>query len=550
MRLRQFNICILLLFLLSCGSRNFTHNLDVSHYRAATPVVTKVNDSTFVSGDAFLQKNQHKIWETFYNGNPLQLGYRNGALSQELMHWQEASFFSKVEQLVPSKFKQKLLRGVLNWYARKMPEHVIPEYQTELYGISCYYSDHYNFIAPKFQRSMYLHAAHDIGHAMQDLMLVGCSSMAAWGDQTEDGSLLLGRVFDFYVGDEFAKQKLIQFVRPEQGIPFMSVSWPGMIGVASGMNTEGLTVTINAGKSKIPWAAKTPISLLTREILQYATTIDEAVAIAKKRHVFVSESIMVGSAKDKKAVIIEVSPKNIGVYETENSGRLICTNHFQSETYSNDRRNLKQIKESHSEYRYEKIQTFFNENPKVNPEKIAQILRDRSGIKHESIGNGNEKSINQLMAHHAVIFLPEKRLVWVSASPYQLGEFVCYDLEKIFGDETKPHLLSDEDKNIAADPFLYSTEFQNYEKFRSASHELEGATKSKQVLPDSWISEYKTLNPDLWLTYFRTGKYYFEQKNYRQAAEDFQKSLSLEIPSIPEKESVQKYLKKVQRKIN
>ncbi len=538
---------ILNLSLISCGTRKSVRHLpEIRQYALDIPKVNKVNDSTFSFRENYLTKNKQKIWELYIKGNPLQLGYNNGALTQSLMQEQEKIFFSKVETFVPSKFKQNLLRGFLKWYNRKMYLNVREDYQAELYGLSQYSSDEYDFIAPKYLRNLYLHGAHDIGHAMQDLMIVGCTSLAVWNENTEDGDLLIGRNFDFYVGDDFAKNKLIEFVEPEDGIPYMSVSWPGMIGVVSGMNKEGITVTINAGKSKIPLTAKTPISLVTREILQYARNIDEAIAIARKRKVFVSESILVGSANDKNAAIIEVSPDNFGVYRVENSARIFCTNHFQSEAYKNDKRNQKHILESHSEYRYEKLQELLQGNKKLNPEKMAAILRDKSGLKREKIGYGNEKAINQLLAHHAVIFSPQKRLVWVSANPYQLGEFICYDLNEIFsGKKNVNGTLARSELNISKDPFLDSQEFKNYEEFKSANSEISDAVNDKtKVLSAEFIPHYQSLNPDFWLVYYQAGTYYFNKKEYSKAKPEFEKALSKEITTVPDRENVEKYLKK------
>lgn len=542
----------LILNLTSCGVRkSIRHIPEVQQYSLEIPKVNKINDSTFSFKENYLTKNKQQLWELYIKGNPLQLGYNNGALTQDLMQRQEEIFFSKVEGFVPSKFKQNLLRGFLKWYNRKMYLNVREDYQAELYGLSQYSSDKYDFIAPKYLRNLYLHGAHDIGHAMQDLMMVGCTSLAVWNENTEDGDLLIGRNFDFYVGDDFAKNKLIEFVEPEIGIPYMSVSWPGMTGVVSGMNEEGITVTINAGKSKIPLTAKTPISLVTREILQYAKNIDEAIAIAKKRKVFVSESILVGSANDKSAVIIEVSPDNFGVYKAKNTSRVFCTNHFQSDAYKDDKRNQKHIAESHSEYRYEKLQELLQENKKLNPEKMAAILRDKSGLKGDKIGLGNEKALNQLLAHHAVIFSPQKKLVWVSSNPYQLGEFVCYDLNEIFSDKRlKNGKFAKSDLNIAKDSFVDSQEFKNYEEYKKLSTKMEeGIDDKAKMFSEEFINHYQALNPDFWFVYYQAGKCYFNKKEYFKAKIQFEKALTKEITTVPDKENVEKYLKKTNKKI-
>ncbi|PRB02834.1 acyl-CoA--6-aminopenicillanic acid acyl-transferase [Chryseobacterium sp. MYb7] len=539
-------------FFTSCGiSKSLKHIPDVKQYSLEIPKVNKIDDSTFSYNQNYLTKNKQQLWELYIKGNPLQLGYNNGALTQSLMQQQEGIFFSKVEGFVPSKFRQRLLRFFLKWYNRKMYLNVREDYQAELYGLAQYSSDQYNFIAPKYLRNLYLHGAHDIGHAMQDLAMVGCTSLAVWNENTEDGDLLIGRNFDFYVGDDFAKNKLVEFVQPEEGIPYMSVSWPGMIGVVSGMNKEGITVTINAGKSKIPLTAKTPISLVTREILQYAKNIEEAIAIAKKRKVFVSESILVGSAADKNAVIIEVSPKNFGVYRVQNTSRVLCTNHFQSDAYKDDKRNQKQIEESHSEYRYEKLQELLQQEKKLTPEKMASILRSRSGLEDKQIGYGNEKALNQLLAHHAVIFSPQKKLVWVSSNPYQLGEFVCYDLNEIFsGKPLSQSLQAKTGLNIARDPFADSEEFQNYERSKMYGKEINEAADDKNtVLTDDVIPSYQAMNPEFWQVYYQSGKYYFSKKEYSKAKIEFEKALTKEITTVPDRKNIEKYLKKTLKKL-
>ena len=456
-----------------------------------------------------------------------------------------------MEELVPSKGKQKFLRKFLSWYNRKLYKHVTEEYKTEIYGVSRYASDEFNNIAPPYLRALYLHGAHDIGHALKDLALVGCSSFAVWGEKSEDGKLLIARNFDFYAGDAFAEDKIIAFVKPDTGYPFMSVTWGGMMGVVSGMNNQGLTVTINAGKSDIPLVAKTPISLVTREILQYASTIDEAIEIAKKREVFVSEAIFVGSANDKKAAIIEVSPNDFGVYEVENTSELICSNHFQSETFANDRKNLKYIEESHSKYRFDRMEELLDEEPKINPTKAVAILRNKKGLNDTPLGYGNEKALNQLLAHHGIVFQPEDLTVWVSSNPYQLGEFVAYNLNAIFNENRKfsGRPISEESLTIAEDPFVRSEAYKDYEAYRVLERKTENILETDATLSPTELTALENKNSDYWKAHFLAGKYFYEHKEYKKALKAFTLAMSKEITTVPDKEKVEKYLRKTKRKL-
>ncbi len=542
-----------IVLLSSCGvKKSLVARPDISGIEQIDTARVKHNNTFYTLNNNQLRKNKEGLWELYLEGAPLERGIATGSLARELIKIQEDAFIGKVTELIPSRSYLKFLSKIVAWYNRKLHLNVPEEYKAEIYGVSRYASDDYNEFAEPYVRMLYAHGAHDIGHALQDLMLVGCTSFAAWGEKTEDGQLLIGRNFDFYAGDDFSKEKLVTFMNPSKGHKFMTYGWAGMMGAVSGMNIEGLTVTINAGKSKIPLIAKTPISILTREILQYAATIDEAIAIAKKREVFVSESIMIGSARDKKAVLIEISPNNFGVYEVTNTNQLVCSNHFQSDVYTDDKRNKTAIAESHSLYRYQRMTELLSEPTKVTPSKAVAILRNREGIDDKRIGYGNEKALNQMLAHHGIVFKPEEKKVWVSTNPYQMGAFVSYDLDEVFEKVHKGQTdisLATEELTIPEDPFIHTDAYINYEKFRVLSRTIEKAIEEEEKVSETALIQLEKLNSEYWKTYYILGNYYYIHKEYKKALIAYKQAKKREITTVPDSKKLQKLINKCQRKL-
>lgn len=489
----------------------------------------QVGPDTYTIGKNWLRKSESGLYELYAEGKPFERGVAIGKLTKELANYQEAVFVKQLRQIVPSDFKINFLKYFVGWFNRNLEENIPEEFKLEIYGISLEAPHEYDFIAPAYHRMLNYHAAHDIGHALQNMSLVGCTSFAAWDSRTEDGGLLVARNFDFYVGDDFAKNKIIAFYNPEEGHKFMMVTFGGMTGALSGMNDQGLTVTINAAKSDVPSSTAMPVSLVAREILQYAGTIDEAFVIASKRKMFVAESFLIGSAKDKRAAIIEKTPEFTELVE-EQDGLIICTNHFQGKVLGNTELNKEHKRTSASVYRWERVAELLGDSGKTSVEKNAAILRNRNGMKDASIGLGNEKAINQLIAHHSIIFQPEQLKVWVSTAPWQLGKYVCYDLNKVFTNEIVDHQteLYDSALTLASDSFLSDPTYKEFVKFAKYRFPFQPRT---HMQPDSLVK----WNPDSYLSYMLAGDALFEQEDFKKAGAFYEIGLTKEIATLQEK---------------
>ncbi|OFY41065.1 MAG: hypothetical protein A2X18_11925 [Bacteroidetes bacterium GWF2_40_14] len=498
---------------------------------------------------SFLKLNRPGLWELHLKGDPSERGLAFGQLCKDLMYKQEKAFVNQIIKIVPSAGYLSFLKYITIIYNRNIGKNIPEEYRKEIYATSLACSKEFDYIGKAYDRQLNYHAAHDLGHAMQEYMLVGCSSFGVWGGLTQDSSLLLGRNFDFYVGDEFAENKIVTFCYPDSGYKFAAVGWAGMVGVLSGMNEKGLTVTLNAAKSSPPISSKTPISIIAREILQYSSNIEEAYNIANSMDAFVSESILIGSSIDGVAAIIEKTPKSTILYTVEGD-MIISTNHFQSSEFCSNKENemvIKSLEGGHSLYRFDRIKELIASGTPLTPQRVARILRDPYGKGNKSIGLTNEKSINQYISHHAVIFDVKKRIMWVSTTPWQLGEMVAYNLDSVFKKKNFDTNSNMESLTIKIDSSLVNGTYAKVLKFKTLASKFNTAIKKKIRIHESEADSLLMINPDYYYSYQLLGEYYESAEMYDKAIGMYEKSLERDVSTNEARKEIIEKLNKLKK---
>ena len=498
---------------------------------------THMVGDTLYCGESYLRRDASELWELYLVGSGQHRGATQGVLTKDLMKYQEDVFIDQIREIIPSDRYLSFLRVLTIVFNRNLGEYIPLEYRSEIAAIAQSCTDEYNAIGTPYERQLNYHAAHDIGHTMQQYMLVGCSSFGVWGDESADEELLIGRNFDFYVGDDFAKNKIITFASPEKGYRHASIGWAGMVGVLSGMNEKGLTVTLNAAKGMMPTAAAMPISILAREILQYASNIEEAYNIAESNQTFVSESLLIGSVEDGETAIIEKTPQKIALYRVEDS-RVVCTNHYQSVEFAEDSYNIENIEQSDSKYRFDRLTELLDGAGKVDYVKAVDILRNRYGEVGEDIGVGNEMTLNQSIAHHAVIFKPSEAKMWVSTTPWQSGEFVCYDLAVFFSEGSHPKRSIELD--VVADSTFLKDDYARLMDYRRGIKRINEAIslEARAGVNDEFIAEFTTFNPCHYYTYRLVGDFYVIFGNIDDAVKMYSRALECKIPYKSERDEI------------
>ena len=166
-----------------------------------------------------------------------------------------------------------------------------------------------------------------IGNVMVELFQQ-CSTAVVRGKRTEGGTLLFGRNLDFPPEGILEKHSVVIEYEPEKGRRFVAVTWPGLVGVLSGMNRDGLCVANLLAAAPGQSLDGCPYMFLLRDVMEGAGTVEEGIALLRKSRRTTANSIML--ADPKTAAVAEATHEKLAVREIEDD-RLFATNDFRAD---------------------------------------------------------------------------------------------------------------------------------------------------------------------------------------------------------------------------
>ena len=254
----------------------------------------------------------HRGWRFLHlQGSPYEMGRQHGALLKPLIGDLINIYLTAIHRF------RRLSRRKLLAKARLLEPFVAPELVEEMRGIAAGAGVSYDDIL--------------LGHTfLESLQSIACSCYAAWDDATADGKLVCGRNLEFFSMGVAHLAHVIIFQKPDHGIPFISVAWPGWCGALTAANLQGLSLgllNVNRFTREPPGE---PYALLFRRLVQHCADCDQAAQLIRAASRTYSNNILIAqTAPVRNAVVVEYTHDQLAV-RTPRPGNhfILATNHF------------------------------------------------------------------------------------------------------------------------------------------------------------------------------------------------------------------------------
>jgi predicted choloylglycine hydrolase len=312
----------------------------------------------------------------YLTGTPYEIGLAHGILCKREILEVNRFIFEYYQKISDDPQNQWLT------LSRRLEKHIPTEYIDEMRGISAGAGIEYDKI-------LFLNTVSTISEGN------GCF---AFSFKEKNSKIITLRQIDIDKKSPFYKDMILYIIKPQKGYGFAAILNPGWVDGESGMNENGITVSqnnINIRQSE--WDIM-PITQLSRYMLQYSKTIDDAERLLEKQEALPARLLFVSSKKS--ASIFEIANKEKARINMKN-GLLSLANHACVIPSKNVRKSSTRRLDFGNEF----LQENFKE---MNKKKALELVRSSRISWRWNLGVHNRQSF---------IFSPSDLDFWIAIPP-------------------------------------------------------------------------------------------------------------------------------------
>ncbi len=227
-------------------------------------------------------------------------------------------------------------------------------------------------------------------HAVPLLMPYSCSSIAAWGEATEDGHLYQTRNLDWSLEIGAHEFPVIVVYVPTEGHPHVIATFAGVIGAHTGMNTRGIALSEmgDASAKEAPYFVHAPhFTTYFRTMLYDADSLTETLEIFKSQPMTKRYHFVFGDGQtDKRAVKIrahspEAADQRVAIWKDNDPADEFAPNVLSCIVYNDEGRGaFPTFKSAFGKLNGEKLVKLANQIP-IQGGNVVNVVYDATDLR-------------------------------------------------------------------------------------------------------------------------------------------------------------------------
>jgi tetratricopeptide (TPR) repeat protein len=263
-------------------------------------------------------------------------------------------------------------------------------------------------------------------------MVGQCSDFMAWGDYTQDGSLVIGRNTDYAVNGYYDRFPTVIYFEPNDKQRFMTIVSSGVhnTGLVS-LNEAGIFIGVHTIPANKVSTEGVPVFMIANRVMRNADSFDKAVEIFGAANTNGGWTYSIASVKEKKYGTLEFHAEGVSLRAANDSGLHVQTNRFMTDKFAQDELFFNKSVDFDSDARYARIEQMANEwKGTLDAKKAMAIMGD-----HTDPFSGQVRAFPNTVSVHttvtSAVLEPEKNRVFVANGMAPVSETTFVELPTV-----------------------------------------------------------------------------------------------------------------------